>query len=106
MKKTLILMSMCLFVMAASAKPVTQKEAACVANRFWQTVLHGEGQVHPCPWQYSQVYLFVVTRFIANTPFLVGFGYPVGWMCCCAIEVTYYFVRWGRKGSVPQGSNP
>ena len=44
-----------------------------------------------------QIYLFVVTRFIANTPFLVGFGYPVGWMCCCAIEVTYYFVRWGRK---------
>jgi len=44
-----------------------------------------------------QVYLFVVTRFVANTPFLVGFGYPVGWMCCCAIEVTYYFVRWGRR---------
>ncbi len=59
MKKTLILMSMCLFVMAAAARPVTQKEAACVANRFWQTVLHGEGQVYPCPWQYSQVYLFV-----------------------------------------------
>ena len=52
-----------------------------------------------------QVYLFVVTRFVANTPFLVGFGYPVGWMCCCAIEVTYFFVRWGRKGSAPQGSN-
>ena len=59
MKKTLILMSMCLFVMAAAARPVTQKEATCVANRFWQTVLHGEGQVYPCPWQYSQVYLFV-----------------------------------------------
>jgi Na+-driven multidrug efflux pump len=44
-----------------------------------------------------QIYLFVVTRFVANTPFLVGFGYPVGWMCCCAIEVTYYFVRWGRR---------
>ena len=44
-----------------------------------------------------QIYLFVVTRFVANTPFLVGFGYPVGWMCCCAIEVTYYFLRWGRK---------
>ncbi|MBQ6348076.1 MAG: MATE family efflux transporter, partial [Clostridia bacterium] len=44
-----------------------------------------------------QIYLFVVTRFVANTPFLVGFGYPVGWMCCCAIEVTYYFVKWGRK---------
>ena len=62
MKKTLILMAMCLFVMAAAARPVTQREAACVANRFWQTVLHGEGQVYPCPWQYSQVYLFVGER--------------------------------------------
>ena len=44
-----------------------------------------------------QVYLFTVTRFVANTPRLVGFGYPVGWMCCCAIEVTYFFLRWGRK---------
>ncbi len=59
MKRTLILMSMCLLVMVAAARPVTQKEAGCVANRFWQSVLHGEGQVYPCPWQYSQVYLFV-----------------------------------------------
>ena len=42
-----------------------------------------------------QIYLFVVTRFIANTALLVGFGYPVGWMTCCAIEVTYFFRRWG-----------
>ena len=44
-----------------------------------------------------QTYLFIMTRFISNTPFVVGFGYPVGWMCCCALEVTYYFVRWGGK---------
>lgn len=44
-----------------------------------------------------QVYLFILTRFIANTPFWVGFGYPVGWMTCCAIEVTYYLRRWKRK---------
>ena len=37
-----------------------------------------------------QVYLFVVTRYIANTPFLVGFGYPVGWMACCALELAYF----------------
>ncbi len=43
-----------------------------------------------------QVYLFAVTRFIANTPFLVGFGYPVGWMCCCALEVLYY-LRWKKR---------
>ncbi|MDO5546119.1 MAG: MATE family efflux transporter [Eubacteriales bacterium] len=39
-----------------------------------------------------QIYLFVVTRFIANTPFLVGFGYPVGWTTCCVIELSYYFL--------------
>jgi len=44
-----------------------------------------------------QIYLFILTRFIANTPFWVGFGYPVGWMTCCAIEVTYYLRRWKRK---------
>ena len=43
-----------------------------------------------------QLYLFVVTRFIANTPFLVGFGYPVGWTTCCIIEVTYFFLRWRK----------
>lgn len=41
-----------------------------------------------------QVYLFLITRFVANTPFLVGFGYPVGWTTCCIIEVTYFFLRW------------
>ena len=43
-----------------------------------------------------QVYLFVVTRFVANTPFLVGFGYPVGWTTCCIIELTYFFLRWRK----------
>lgn len=43
-----------------------------------------------------QAYLFIVTRFIANTPFLVGFGYPVGWTTCCIIELTYFFLRWRR----------
>ena len=41
-----------------------------------------------------QVYLFMVTRFVANTPFLVGFGYPVGWVTCCVIEVSYFLIKW------------
>lgn len=44
-----------------------------------------------------QVYLYVVTHFVANTALLVGFGYPVGWTTCCIIEVAYYYIRWGRK---------
>ena len=46
-----------------------------------------------------QIYLFVVTRYVANTPFLVGFGYPVGWMACFLIEVGYFFIRWGTKAN-------
>jgi len=37
-----------------------------------------------------QTYLFFMTRFISNTPVTVGFGYPVGWMATCVMEVLYY----------------
>ena len=47
-----------------------------------------------------QVYLYVVTHFVANTPFLVGFGYPVGWTTCCAIELTYFFLRWRKPKKI------
>ena len=47
-----------------------------------------------------QIYLFIMTRYIANTPFAVGFGYPVGWMSCCVLEVCYYAARWGKKKQV------
>ena len=43
-----------------------------------------------------QVYMYVVTHFVANTPFLVGFGYPVGWTSCCIIELAYFFLRWRK----------
>ena len=39
-----------------------------------------------------QVYLFLVTRYVANTPLLVGLGYPVGWVVCCVIEVSYFLI--------------
>ena len=39
-----------------------------------------------------QIYLFTVTRYVANTPRLVGLGYPVGWVSCCVIEVVYYVI--------------
>ena len=44
-----------------------------------------------------QIYLFIMTRFVANTPFVVGFGYPVGWVSCCIIEIAYFRTRWGKK---------
>ena len=40
-----------------------------------------------------QIYLYVVTHFIANTPRIVGFGYPLGWVSCCMIELLYFAYR-------------
>ena len=45
-----------------------------------------------------QIYLFVITRYFINTPKAVGFGYPVGWVTCCIIEVSYYFYRMHMQG--------
>ena len=42
-----------------------------------------------------QTYLYLITHFYANTPRLVGFGYPVGWMSCCLCMVSYYL--WKQK---------
>ena len=44
-----------------------------------------------------QIYLFVVTRYFANTPKIVGIGYPVGWVSCCAAELLYFFIRRNRR---------
>lgn len=44
-----------------------------------------------------QTYLYIMTHFIKNTAVLVGFGYPIGWMTCCAFELIYFAVRWNRK---------
>ncbi len=45
-----------------------------------------------------QIYLFAATRLIANTPSIVGFGYPVGWTACCIVELIYFYFRWARAG--------
>ncbi len=45
-----------------------------------------------------QIYLFVLTHYIVNDAMWVGFGYPVGWMTCCAIEVTYFLCRYKGSG--------
>ena len=38
-----------------------------------------------------QIYLFIGSR-IAYNPYVVGFGYPVGWMTC-VLELGYYLTR-------------
>jgi putative MATE family efflux protein len=44
-----------------------------------------------------QIYLYVMTNYISNTPLTVGFGYPVGWMTCCVLEVAYFYLFWKHR---------
>ena len=48
-----------------------------------------------------QVYLYWVTHYVANTPALVGFGYPVGWMACCVLELAYAWAKRRRAAPLP-----
>ncbi|MBQ7060026.1 MAG: MATE family efflux transporter [Firmicutes bacterium] len=53
-----------------------------------------------------QLYLFTVTHFVANTPLLVGLGYPVGWSTCFILEVTYWLIKRRKwpKGETPEAT--
>jgi putative MATE family efflux protein len=44
-----------------------------------------------------QIYLFIMSHYISNTPLTVGFGYPVGWMACCVLEVSYFYLFWKHR---------
>lgn len=39
---------------------------------------------------FRQIYLFAITQFI-NTPAVVGFGYPLGWIVCSLLTAIFYF---------------
>ena len=53
-----------------------------------------------------QIYLFVVTHFIANTPKIVGIGYPVGWVSCCAAELLYFAVKRRKRLAAEEKTRP
>ena len=53
-----------------------------------------------------QIYLFVVTHFIANTPKIVGIGYPVGWVSCCAAELLYFAVKRRKRLAAERKTRP
>ena len=44
---------------------------------------------------FRQIYLFVITRIIPDNVYVVGFGYPAGWILCAVIMTSYYFM-WQR----------
>ncbi len=46
-----------------------------------------------------QIYLYTVTHYVVNSAYVVGFGYPVGWMSCCLVELLYFRLRWHKKGN-------
>ena len=56
--QVIVLLCLSLAAVVVQATPVSQSDAGRVANRFWQTVLHGEGLLQACPWEYDHVYLF------------------------------------------------
>lgn len=39
---------------------------------------------------FRQIYLYVLTNFITNTPLPVAAGYPLGWLVCSVITLIYY----------------
>lgn len=51
-----------------------------------------------------QIYLFVVSHYVANTPALIGIGYPVGWVTCFCIELFYYWARYKKPNKVLQNA--
>lgn len=45
---------------------------------------------------FRQIYLFVVTRYISNTPQTVGISFPVGWTVCSLIIGIFYLVAFPK----------
>ena len=46
---------------------------------------------------FRQIYLFVITRLIPDNVYVVGFGYPAGWILCAVIMTVYYFIHQRRR---------
>ena len=74
----------------------------CCFNQVYGGSLRGRGNATGpmCIMLFSfvlarQIYLFAITRFVHN-PYVVGFGYPVGWIVC-ATMITLYYRRYLRK---------
>ena len=53
-----------------------------------------------------QIYLFVVTHYFASTPRIVGIGYPVGWVSCCAAELLYFALKRRKRLAAEEKTRP
>ncbi len=71
-------------------------------NHVLAGALRGRGDSHgpmiimlSCFVALRQTYLYLITHLYANTPRIVGLGYPIGWSSCCAVMLLYFF--WRRR---------
>ena len=69
----------------------------CCFNQIYSGALRGAGNTR-APMVimlasfvvFRQIYLFVLTHFIANTILPVSMGYPAGWLVCSLLTYLYY----------------
>lgn len=69
----------------------------CCFNQIYSGALRGAGNTR-APMVimlasfvvFRQIYLFVLTHFIANTILPVSMGYPAGWLVCSLLTCLYY----------------
>ena len=75
----------------------------CCFNQILSGYLRGDGNsrmpmiITLCTHVFfRQIYLAVITRLIPGNVYVVGFGYPAGWILCAVIMTGYYFY-WQKK---------
>ncbi len=75
----------------------------CCFNQIYAGALRGAGDSKAPMYimlssfvVFRQIYLFVGTKFI-NTAWFVGLGYPMGWMLCSILQLTYYYKSHWRE---------
>ena len=46
---------------------------------------------------FRQIYLYLMTRYVANTIVVVALGYPAGWLVCSTVTYLYFrFAHWEK----------
>lgn len=69
----------------------------CCVNQVFTGALRGAGNARAPMFimlgsfvGFRQVYLYVITRYVANEILWVGMSYPVGWGLCAVLTLIYY----------------
>ena len=76
----------------------------CCFNQILAGYLRGDGNsrmpmiITLCTHVFfRQIYLYVITKIIPGNVYVVGFGYPAGWILCAVIMTVYYFIHQRRR---------